>query len=822
MCFSATASFSVAGALLPVRAYCVATARRVDPCWLGFAIYPIAFSIQQFADGYVWLGVNRGDQAMVALASRGFLFFSHFFWLAWVPLFVFWIEEAPWRRRLLKILSVVGAVFGLSIFLPSFLFEDRLAIEVVRGSLEYKTVLIYEGIVDRPVLRGFNALIIASALLLASDPRIRTFGFLIVASLGITYWFFAHAFISVWCFFASVLSAYIVGLVGLHRGRSVLRTIPARWVCLMVRIASSAFTASRKAAARTVAGITSAVTARLRCTIGTFAVFPVLASLVLLTSCAPLFASHEASDTSCEDQPIAHGESEVLSFHSLGMQIDATPFPPVKGSASRSQSIAAADAFYDARQGVPAWRRLSDFDALLEALWRLREHGLDPYEYRFRELRSLRDNPDARERLATAAWFAAALDMLLGKVLPSSVEPGWTALPRYTDLRTVLETVLRMNRIAGSLAALAPRRQEYRALAAELVRIYALTDHALPTLLAEAPISSEARQEQISRLHRILIQLRFTGPSLAGDVFSGKTSTILRSVQRDAGLEISGIADSATLGTLRGLLQSQIDQLRVNLERWRWLPIELGERHIRINVAAFTAKAYQSGEVERTHRVIVGLPYRQTPVFSDEIEYIVFNPWWEVPPRIARADKLPLFQRDPASVDRLGFQILNRDDNVVDSSAIDWTGVSKARFPFRLRQAPGAQNALGQVKIIFPNRHNVYMHDTPTRHLFDADQRMFSSGCIRTQDPLGLTQWLLKETPGWNRAKIDQAVATGDETRARFRFKIPVHVLYFTAIGEANGRVVYLEDIYDRDRILLDRLDPDAATRGAAPIDGRF
>jgi len=216
MCFSATASFTVAAILLPAGTYCVTTAQWIDSKWLLLAIYPIVFSIQQATEGIVWLGVNSGDQTVIAVASRGFLFFSHFFWLAWVPFSVYWLEDEPWRRTLLLTLTGIGAFFGLSIFLPLLLVADWLSVELVRHSLEYKTVLIYDSIANRTVLRGLYALLIVSTLFLSSNLRVRIFGGLIVVSLLVSYLFFAHALVSVWCFFAAILSAYIMIILAIE------------------------------------------------------------------------------------------------------------------------------------------------------------------------------------------------------------------------------------------------------------------------------------------------------------------------------------------------------------------------------------------------------------------------------------------------------------------------------------------------------------------------------------------------------------------------------------------------------------------------------
>lgn len=213
MCFSATASFTLAGALVPTGIFTVMRTARSDSAWVPFAAFPLAFGLQQGIEGAVWLGLQNGYPDVVRIASRGFLFFSHFFWLAWVPLSVWRIETGPRRKWLLALLIVIGFAFGVSIFLPSFLLNDWLEVAVMNHSLDYRTTLIYDGYVDRTALRLFYAAIVVTALFLSTDWRIKVFGGLVTISLVATYGLFAYAFISVWCFFAAILSGYLVAVV---------------------------------------------------------------------------------------------------------------------------------------------------------------------------------------------------------------------------------------------------------------------------------------------------------------------------------------------------------------------------------------------------------------------------------------------------------------------------------------------------------------------------------------------------------------------------------------------------------------------------------
>jgi len=250
-----------------------------------------------------------------------------------------------------------------------------------------------------------------------------------------------------------------------------------------------------------------------------------------------------------------------------------------------------------------------------------------------------------------------------------------------------------------------------------------------------------------------------------------------------------------------------IDKLRVNLERWRWLPQALGPRYVFANIPGLDVTAFENDLNVARFTAIFGKTDRKTPVFSDEVEYIVFNPWWEVPDSIARKDKLPQFRRDPGAVTRLGYKVLDKSGRAVDPGSVDWNMFSARNFPYTLRQAPGPHNALGQVKIMFPNAHSVYLHDTPDKSLFDAEQRLFSSGCIRVEAPLDLAGWLLRTTPGWDRGRLYEAVASGVETRADLAAPIPVHVVYFTAVTDRTcGRTQYLSDVYSRDSAVLKAL----------------
>jgi murein L,D-transpeptidase YcbB/YkuD len=232
------------------------------------------------------------------------------------------------------------------------------------------------------------------------------------------------------------------------------------------------------------------------------------------------------------------------------------------------------------------------------------------------------------------------------------------------------------------------------------------------------------------------------------------------------------------------------------------LPTQLGSRHIRVNIADFRVEAWENSRVVISMKAIVGKEYRRTPVFSGEMSYLVFNPYWEVPASIAVKDKLPLFRKDPGAVKRGGFEVLSSSGGnakVLNPYGINWKSVSASAFPYRLRQRPGAKNALGRVKLMFPNAFNVYLHDTPDRQLFDKDLRAFSSGCIRLQKPLELALWVLSGQPGWNLQKIDAILASEETRTVHVSPSVPVHIEYWTAWVSEDGNAHFRSDIYGRD-----------------------
>lgn len=469
--------------------------------------------------------------------------------------------------------------------------------------------------------------------------------------------------------------------------------------------------------------------------------------------------------------------------------------------------------FYEQRNYQPVWNVSKNsvlYDRLLRAVELASEQGLDPLDYHFSGLQQAKvdGNMLIMEILATDAYLTLAAHIVGGRLQPETFEPDWTANRRERDIVKHLDTALVTGKVEESLIELEPDSAGYQLLKQSL-KIYrqAKIEGGWETIPEGKALKVGESGPRVGALVR---RLKATGfldlAHSSAEIFNTELEDAVANFQRRLGLEADGVVGSVTLSELNKTPDQRIGQIKANMERWRWLPEDLGNRHIRVNIADFRLTTYEYGKIVKTHDVIVGRTYRKTPVFSDQIAYLILNPWWETPDNLARLDKLPAFRKNPDSVKKLGFEILDKQGKTVDPDTIDWTIYNSKNFPFRLRQRPGDENALGKVKIMFPNKHNVYLHDTPTKQLFLRSDRTFSSGCVRVADALNLSEWILSETPGWERKMIDMVVASGNETRINPSNKLPVHILYFTAVTGDDGLLRLVSDVYQRDERLIKAL----------------
>ena len=286
--------------------------------------------------------------------------------------------------------------------------------------------------------------------------------------------------------------------------------------------------------------------------------------------------------------------------------------------------------------------------------------------------------------------------------------------------------------------------------------------------------------------------------NITSHVYDRTTREATRSFQSRHGLVDDGVIGPKTLATLNVSVEERIRQIELNLERWRWMPKSLGKRHIRVNVADFSLEVIEAGETVMQMPVIVGTQYRKTPVFSARMTYLEFAPYWTVPPTILREDKLPKIKRRLDYLEEKHFRIISRADRkiIIDPLEIDWATVRADNFPGLLRMEPGPWNPLGRVKFMFPNRFNVYLHDTNETYLFGNNIRSFSSGCIRVKDPQALAAYLLEQKLGQERLQELLSATVPEQIPIE---PLSVHIQYWTAWVDQDSLIHFRPDVYFRD-----------------------
>jgi murein L,D-transpeptidase YcbB/YkuD len=276
----------------------------------------------------------------------------------------------------------------------------------------------------------------------------------------------------------------------------------------------------------------------------------------------------------------------------------------------------------------------------------------------------------------------------------------------------------------------------------------------------------------------------------------------VRRFQARCGLPPTGRIDEQTLDELNVPAAVRIRQIELNLERWRWIPHELGTRYLLVNAADYRLTVVENAQPLWDMRVVVGRDYRSTPVFSADLQYLEINPYWNVPQKIAVLDILPKVKQNPEYLIRKNFKVFENwraGASEIDPLTVDWSKVTKRNFHFKLRKEPGPSNDLGRIKFMLPNRFAVYLHDTPNRKLFAKNYRSYSSGCIRLEKPLELAEYLLKDDPKWTYQNILRAVDSKENRIVRLKKAVPVHLLYWTAWVDPEGVVNFRNDIYKRD-----------------------
>jgi len=504
----------------------------------------------------------------------------------------------------------------------------------------------------------------------------------------------------------------------------------------------------------------------------------------------------------------------------------------------RGANIVAADGvarFYEADQFQPRWQDPTRLDQLIAAIADLQYDGLDPADYHVATLQSFRsdlrsgkslgpaDQADL-ELLATDAMMLALYHLYVGKVDPEKLSSQWNFSARPLDVEAGLDRfrqALAAGEIAESFERARPQHPWYQRGRERLKEYRALEAAGGWSPLSTGPtIEPGMSDPRVPALrYRLTVSNDLEGtleaPTPPYDtLYDPALEAAVKRFQQRHGLTPDGAIGPGTLQALNVPVSARIDQIRVNLERSRWVLHELHGNFVLVDVAGFYVSYFRDDEPVWTSKVIVGRPYRETPIFKSTITYVVFNPTWTIPAGILVKDKLPVIKRDPGYLKRNNIRVIDSSGREVDPRSVNWSRYGAGRLPpFQLRQDPGDDNALGLVKIMFPNQYSVYLHDTPSKSLFDKDERTFSSGCIRVQKAFELAELVLADSSRWNQATMAEVVAAKAMKTVNLAKPVPVLLLYWTAQPTPDRQVLFRNDIYGRDPPTLAALNSDFVLR---------
>lgn len=489
---------------------------------------------------------------------------------------------------------------------------------------------------------------------------------------------------------------------------------------------------------------------------------------------------------------------------------------------NRIASIALLPRMYERNNLQLLWTEPAAVADLLKAVKNIAADGLNPQDYHLRHIAAyyelmqkhktgMADTRVNYDFLLSDSLVRMGYHVLFGKIDPEDLHPHWnlTREIRDRDPAGFVVECIRKNKISKTIESLKPENKYYIDLKANLTRYREIRRNGGWTNIPSGEVLKKGKRDP--RVALLKLRLSKTGDyktfKSKPDIFDEELELAVKSFQRRHLLKADGIVGKNTLAQMNVPVDDRIDQIRVNLERLRWVLHQKLPKFVLADIAGFQVFYIENRNVKWTGRAQVGTPYRETPSFIAQIKYLVINPTWTIPPTILAEDVLPAIKRNPSYLKKRNISVLNRKGQAVKTEKIDWSRYTSENFPFILRQEPGPTNALGRIKIIFPNPEYVYLHDTPSRYLFAREDRAFSSGCIRVENVFELAGILLANKNKWNRKKLMEIVATNKTRTLRLPRPIPVVLLYWTVDIDPDGDIIFKKDVYNRDKAVLASLD---------------
>ena len=477
--------------------------------------------------------------------------------------------------------------------------------------------------------------------------------------------------------------------------------------------------------------------------------------------------------------------------------------------------------FYTNREFELAWTSQKNNRNLIESLESSYDEGLSPEDYHLERIRKLMAKSDKAklsntetadlDLLMTDALILYASHLLDGKLEQSDIRKKWDVErnPGPADPDSLLTITLHNQNIKQVLEDFKPQHYMYDLMKFHLKRLR--TESAQggwPKVSNGEVLKPGDTAARVSEIRKYLIAVGDLKESLVENknIFDKDLEEGVRKFQWRHKLTQDGVIGKGTVEQMQVPVEDRIDMLLLNLERTRWIFHQPDEDFLLVNIAGFHVKRFTNRKEVFNSRAIVGKYHKESPIFKGVMEYIVINPTWTLPYSIATHETLPNLKKDPGYLAAKHMEVMDSKGKILNPSSIDWNKYSSGNFPFIIRQKAGPWNALGEVKFIFPNKYAVYLHDTPSRGLYNQQDRAFSHGCIRTEDKWGLLMSLMNDPQVWNMEKINEILASGETTKIYLPKPINIYLIYLTAAVDEDNNLMFMKDVYKRDDAVLKAL----------------
>lgn len=478
--------------------------------------------------------------------------------------------------------------------------------------------------------------------------------------------------------------------------------------------------------------------------------------------------------------------------------------------------------FYANRNFELAWGDKKNRKDLIESLQASYDEGLNPEDYHLKKIQGLLEKSKSRklsnaelvdlDLLMSDALILYGSHLLEGKLEQSTIRKQWDVgkNEKPENIDSLLTVTLHNHTIELALEELKPHNYMYDLLKVHLKKLRDQKEGGgWPEVSGGETLKPGDTAQRINEIRDYLIAVGDLSEGKVDDVnvFDKDLETAVKKFQLRHNLTVDGVIGKGTIEQMKVPIEDRIDMIILNLERMRWVLNQPDDDFLIVNIAGFIVRRYTHKKKVFESRVIVGKYHHESPVFKGEMKYIVMNPTWTLPYSIATHETLPKLKKDPGYLAAKHMEVMDSGGKILNSANIDWNQYSAGNFPFQIRQKAGPWNALGEVKFIFPNKYSVYLHDTPSRGLFNAQDRAFSHGCIRTEDKWGLLMSLMNDPEEWNMERINEILKSGETTQIPLPKPINIYLIYLTASVDQENDLMFMKDIYKRDAKVLEALE---------------